>query len=153
MIDLPSLPHLEDIGWEFRWQLTAIEPAEAPIDLQGAPLHPPPRSNIVVSRVPSNVQSAKAAADEFLQQTKQVVADIRHKFMPDMEFPDGVSGAVLEVTFQASPEVTLWQQHVFRLDPDCLTQLVLTCDSRLSDEEKGELANHVRGFTLKPRLP
>jgi hypothetical protein len=153
MIDPPWLPQLEDIGWEFRWQLTAIEPAEAPIDLQGAPLQPAPRSNIVVSRVPTNATSAKAAAMEFLEQTTRAIPSMKHEFMPDVEFPDGVSGAVLQVAFSATAEVTLWQQHVFRLDPDGLTQLVVTCDSRLSDEEKRELAVHVHGFTLKPRLP
>lgn len=153
MIEPPALPYFENLGWELRWQLTAIEPVEAPIDLQGAPLKQAPRSNVVVSRVPSTKESAQAAAADFLQQTASAIPGLRHKAMPDVVFADGVQGAVLELTFPATPEVILWQQHMFRLDPDGMTQLVLTCDSRLSDEEKQELATHVLSFTVKPPPP
>lgn len=150
MIEPPRLPYFQERGWEFRWQLTAIEPVETSIDLQGAPLQPAPRTNVVVSRSPTNKETANAAAMDFLEQTKQAVPGIKQTVLPDVTFADGVQGAALEVTFLATADVTLWQRHFFRLDPDGMTQLVLTCESRLSDEEKEELATHVLGFTVNP---
>jgi hypothetical protein len=153
MIEPPRLPYFQELGWELRWQLTAIEPVETSIDLQGAPLRPAPRTNVVVSRSPTDKETASAAAEDFWQQTAQAVPGIKKKDLPAVTFADGVQGAVLDVTFLAASDVTLWQRHFFRLDPDGLTQLVLTCDSRLSDEEKEELATHVLGFTVKPPSP
>jgi hypothetical protein len=150
MIAPPRLPLLAAEGWEFRWQLTALEPVEVPPGLQDAPLDNAPRSNIVISRTAGVSRSAEEAAENFLEQTKIAIPNLAHKTAPPVTFPDHVVGVSLEITFPATQEIALWQRHVFRVDGVAVTQLVATCDDRLLPDEKEELAARLTQFVPDP---
>jgi hypothetical protein len=145
----PRLPAVEARpGWEARWQLTLIEPAEeVPGYLESAEPAPKPRLNLVLSCTPTKAGNALEAAREFLEQTQPVVPGLEVTEPPSaILFADGHPGARATVSFWATPEVRLRQHHLFRIDDGQLTQAVVTSDDERPKAETDELIEDVLRF-------
>lgn len=135
-------------GWDQRWQLTLIEPPlEAPEPLPDVTGQPPPRRNVVISRVPAAHKTAEDAAEDFLRQTAPAVPGLEVTDGPvGVTFNDAAAGTQVTVTFAARAEVRLFQTHLFRIDANILTQIVVAWDSERSGESD-EMIDAALGFT------
>ena len=136
------LPELENQKWEIRRQVTYIAPVkEAPL-LAGLESKPPPRTNVVVSQgpVPREGQSARDAAEDFIEQTRQALPGLQRLSAEDWMFGgDQVQGYRVVIQFPATRDVWLEQHHYFRVDQEAgqamLTQIVVTCDRDAGDPD------------------
>jgi hypothetical protein len=149
LIRPPRLPKVENRpGWEVRWQLTLIEPAEeVPPYMMGAGTEPKPRLNLVLSRTPTKAADAIAAAEEFLMQTRAAVPGLEaNEAIAELQFKDGKPGAGVTVSFLAAPDVRLRQRHLFRIDDGQLTQAVVTSHDARPKSDTDELVDAVLDF-------
>jgi hypothetical protein len=139
-------------GWESRLQITYIEPL--PPKNQNLPNVleelPPPRLNVVVSRVPTEETDSSSACEEFLTQTAKAVPGLELMEEPGaLMFDDGVEGILTRVRFAASPQVLLVQLHAFRIDDGLLSQLVATVADTEAAQREEELRAIIATFELK----
>jgi hypothetical protein len=141
-INIPS-------DWEVRTQVTYIEPPDVlqvPLAVQQTQARP--RTNIVVSRSPAAVPTTDEALNNFLTQTAQAVPGLKNLSRGALSFDDGGQGSWVTISFNATPQVTLVQWHIFRIDDGILTQLVATVDEwRLADLD-GRLQQIARTLRL-----
>lgn len=139
-------------NWEVRLQVTYLAPTEPadpslPIDID---LIPPPRTNIVVSRVSTQQTDPAVECRNFIQQTATAVPGLEEIGSPSpLDFNDGVKGVVTQVSFPASDRIKLTQLHAFRIDKGILTQLVATIDETQSAQKLDELRHTLQSFTPK----
>jgi hypothetical protein len=151
MIKAPRLSELEQReGWEARWQLTLIEPAESAPAYVGVTTTRP-RRNLVLSSSPAQEPDALAAAESFLEQTKRAVPGLKIDLGPEkIDFKDEHPGARVDISFSATPEVRLLQTHLFRIDDQVVTQLVVTCDDQPDEGQRQELIDCALRFKPTP---
>ncbi len=122
-------------GWEVRLQVTLVEPesSQAPNPMFG----PPPRANVVVSRLPATSPTPRAACEEFLQKTRKSVSQLKVEEIVPFTFQDRVEGVAVQISFAATPQIQLVQFHAFRVDNRIQTQLVATlAESDSADRRK-----------------
>lgn len=137
---LPMLQSLREQGWELRLQATWIAPVQVAKGIPGisAAPSPPPRVNLVISinRLAGDAATDPlAAASQFIEQTAQAqVPGFRVEQRPAaITFADGHEGASAVVRFNATVDMQLRQHHLFRIDDDHCTQMVVTCDAEVQD--------------------
>jgi hypothetical protein len=138
--------------WESRLQMTYIEPL--PPNAQNLPIvqkeEPPPRLNVVVSRVPTEETVPSAACEKFLTQTAMIVPGLELLEDPGaFMFDDGVEGVLTSVRFAASSQLWLLQLHAFRIDDGLLSQLVATVADTDAAQREEELRALLATFELK----
>ncbi len=151
MITPPRLPAIESRpGWEARWQLTLIEPVLEPPEELADYARPRPRSNVVVSVAPTNQEDARAATTAFLDQARSQVPGLElDSECLDIIFHDGSAGARQDISFVAGG-VKLKQAHLFRVDGDVTTQLVITSDAARSGQDFESIVADVLSFSPIP---
>lgn len=148
LFELPSTD-----AWETRLQVTYLSPVEPsdpnlPVEVDSKP---PPRANIVVSRLLATETDPGMECRKFLSQTIKSVPNVEIvSDITPLNFNDGVLGAVTEISFPATPEVRLTQFHAFRIDDGLLTQLVATLAEVEAPQNGDELRRRLLSFA--PRL-
>lgn len=134
--------------WEVRSQITLLEPEDAGLQ---APLamrqsSAKPRANFVISRQKSDSPDGASARREFLEQSAQAIPGLKLHSEDVVAFGDGESGASVTLSFAATPQIRLAQRHIFRLDADILTQIVITVDEHRLEELSGVLLTSAKSF-------
>jgi hypothetical protein len=151
---LPRLERLEKLQWEKRIQVTWIAPIveTGPAgDLPNVPMKPPPRPNVVISITPTTRETAADAMDDFIRQTRPVVPGLTEiERWPAKIFADGCEGTGLVIEFPATPDVTLRQTHLFRIDDGVLTQLVATIAADGDEAEEDLLLESALAYRPDP---
>jgi len=150
MITPPRLPIVENkVGWEKRWQLTLIEPQlKPPEELDGIIL-PSPRLNVVVSVAPAKHVDASATAAEFLGTVGTQVPGLELEGgCVEISFHDGSHGVRQDLSFPTGG-LKLRQAHLFRVDGDVASQIVVTSDADRSKPEFEAIVTDVLSFSTK----
>lgn len=129
-------------GWEVRLQVTLIEPASIHNPISG----PPPRANVVISRLPATSATARAACEDFLQNTTNSLAQAKVEEIVPFTFQDRVEGVAVQISFAATPQIRLVQVHAFRIDGNVQTQLVATLSESDSANRRKAMENMLKKF-------
>ncbi len=114
-VDIPTT-------WDVRMQLELRAPAvvvEGPKTARQKSV-PTPGPNIILRRGPAPKPDAVACAQDLLTQLAAAVPGLRAQPVDTTRFVDGTEGATVEVAFD-TPQTTVHQRHVFRLDGPVLT--------------------------------
>ncbi|MEM1073729.1 MAG: hypothetical protein AAF665_09505 [Pseudomonadota bacterium] len=136
-------------AWEARSQITLLEPESTlDADLKPTVSASRPRTNFVISRAASDGKDRYEARQEFLMNGAQAIPQFKILSDEDLFFDDGVEGASVKLTFPATPVVQLVQQHVFRIDADLLTQIVVTVDTHRARELEDNLLAVLKTYTV-----
>jgi hypothetical protein len=132
---IPQVDMLEDRGWEVRVQVTFIAPLKQVPNVPGLSPEPSPRSNLVVS-IWQRAETAEKSAEAFLTNfmSSGIEIEIMEAIAP-VAFSDGRQGVKFVVEFPVTPDTRLAQMHLFRDDDDILTQIVVTHDPEVEDDD------------------
>lgn len=133
--------------WEVRTQVTLLEPEDkALVDPKLPPPASAPRANLVISRhAAANTNPAEALQD-FLKSSAREIPQFKLLGQESVEFHDGGHGESVSLTFPATATVQLAQRHVFRVDDDTMTQIVITVDAYRVDELDTTLMELLKSF-------
>lgn len=133
--------------WEVRTQVTVLEPEDK--GLVDPKLPPPasaPRANLVISRqAAANADPAEALQD-FVKTSAREIPQFKLLGQGSVAFHDGGHGESVSLSFPATATVQLAQRHVFRVDDDIMTQIVITVDAYRVDELDTTLLELVRSY-------
>ncbi len=133
--------------WEARSQITLLEPQSAGPTLPTRhATEPGPRANLVISRQRSDERSSADAMQNFVRQSAEAIPGLELHERDAVAFADGGAGDYQVLSFDAKPNVRLAQSHVFRLDDDVLTQIVITVAERRIAELRGPLLELAQSF-------
>jgi hypothetical protein len=134
-------------GWELRTQEMWYEPERRELEPRMA-VHKsnPMRANIVVNRSTGRGKTAQELESSGIREMLALMPTLRRLGSEPMRFADGRDGIVTMVVVPVGPQVRLLQAHVFRVDGEVATQIVINVEESRKTYLEKELLPLVLAF-------